>query len=64
MNRTYLWKKLLSNNIDGKMFKIIHCLYANAKSAVRIGNLKSGSFSSNIGVRQAKICPLYSSHYS
>ena len=54
VNRTYLWQKLLSNNIDGKMFKIIHSLYANAKSAVRIGNLKSGSFSSNIGVRQGE----------
>ena len=53
-NRTYLWQKLLSNNIDGKMFKIIHSLYANAKSAVRIGNLKSGPFSSNIGVRQGE----------
>ena len=36
VNRTYLWQKLLSNNIDGKIFKIIHSLYANAKSAVRI----------------------------
>ena len=54
VNRTYLWRKLLCTNIDGKMLKIIHCLYANAKSAVRIGNLKSGSFSSNIGVRQGE----------
>ena len=29
-------------------------MYANAKSSVRIGNSKSGSFSSNIGVRQGK----------
>ena len=36
------------------MFKIIHKLYANAKSCVRIGNSKSTSFSSNIGVRQGE----------
>lgn len=54
VNRTYLWQKLLSNNIDGKMFKIIHSLYAHVKSSVRIGNLKSASFSSNIGVRQGE----------
>ena len=36
------------------MIKIIHNLYGNAKSCVRIGNSKSTSFSSNIGVRQGK----------
>ena len=54
VNRVYLWQKLINNNIDGKMFKIIHNLYANAKSCVRIGNSKSTSFSSNIGVRQGE----------
>ena len=54
VNRVYLWQKLINNNIDGKMFKIIHNLYANAKSCVRIGNSKSKSFSSNIGVRQGE----------
>ena len=54
VNRVYLWLKLINNNIDGKMFKIIHNLYANAKSCVRIGNSKSMSFSSNIGVRQGE----------
>ena len=54
VNRAYLWLKLHSNNIDGKMFKIIHNMYANAKSSVRIGNLKSGSFSSNSGVLQGE----------
>ena len=44
----------MNNHIDGKMFKIIHSLYANAKSCVRIGNLKSTCFSSNIGVRQGE----------
>ena len=54
VNRVYLWQKLLSNNVDGKMLGIIHSLYANAKSCVRIGNSKSVCFSSNIGVRQGE----------
>ena len=54
INRTYLWQKLLSNNIDGKMFKIIHNMYANAKSCVKLGHLKSATFSSNVGVRQGE----------
>ena len=54
VNKVYLWQKLLSNNVDGKMFRIIHSLYANAKSCVRIGNSKSVCFSSNIGVRQGE----------
>ena len=54
INRTYLWQKLLANNIDGKMFKIIHNMYANAKSCVKLGNLKSTTFSSNVGVRQGE----------
>ena len=54
VNSVYLWQKLINNNIDGKMFKIIYNLYANAQSCVRIGNSKSTSFSSNIGVRQGE----------
>ena len=54
INRTYLWQKLISNNIDGKMFKIIHSLYAHAKSCVKSGHAQSASFSSNVGVRQGE----------
>ena len=36
------------------MFRIIHNLYANVKSCVRISNSKFTSFSSNIGVRQGE----------
>ena len=36
------------------MFKMIHNLYANAKSCVRVGHLKSELFCSNIGVRQGE----------
>ena len=54
VNRVYLWQKLLSNNVDGKMFRIIHSLYANAKSCVQIGNSTSACFSSNIGICQGE----------
>ena len=54
VNHVYLWQKLLNNSIDGKMFKIIHNLYANAKSCVKLGHLRSATFSSNVGVRQGE----------
>ena len=44
VNRSFLWQKLLTHHVDGKMFKIIHSLYANAKSCVRMGHAKSESF--------------------
>ena len=48
--------RILNHHIDGKMFKIIHNLYDNAKSCVRVGHLKSEPFVSNtrIGVRQGE----------
>ena len=36
------------------MFKIIHSLYANAKSCVRVGHMKSESFVNNVGVYQGE----------
>ena len=55
LSRIYLWQKLLNDGVNGKMFKIIHNLYANAKSCVRIGNSKSTSFSSNINFVSIKV---------
>ena len=54
VNRTHLWHKSLNHYIDGKMFKIIHNLYDNTKSCVRMGHLKSELFVSNIGVHQGE----------
>ena len=54
VNRYHLWHKLLNHHIDGKMFKIIHNLYDNAKSCLRLGLRKSEPFISNIGVRQGE----------
>ena len=50
INSSYLWRKLLNQAIDGKMFEIIHNLYANAKSCGRVGAI----FMSNIRVWQGK----------
>ena len=47
-----LWHILLQNCVDGKMFKIIHNMYDNAKSCVRNGSQLSEFFISNVGVRQ------------
>ena len=54
VNRSLLWQKLLTHHIDGKTFKVIHSLYANAKSCVRLGHAKSEFFVSNVGVRQGE----------
>ena len=54
VNHVYLWQKLLNNSIDGKIFKIIHSLYANAKSCIKLGHLRSATFSSNVGVHQGE----------
>ena len=54
VNRSFLWQKLLTHHVNGKMFKIIHSLYDNAKSCVRMGHAKSESFVSNVGVRQGE----------
>lgn len=52
VDRNTLWYKLLQQCIDGKLFKVIHSLYENAKSCVRLGCNSSSFFNSNVGVRQ------------
>ena len=52
VDRTSLWLKLLSYNINGKTLSIIKTIYENAKSCVRNGNGISDFFSCKIGVRQ------------
>ena len=54
VNRSFLLQKLLRHHVDGKMIKIIHNLYANAKSCVQMGHAKSESFVSSIGVHQGE----------
>lgn len=54
INRVALWRKLLRNNIDGKIFKVIFNIYDNAKSCVKAGGNISMFFSSMSGVRQGE----------
>ena len=52
LDRSYLCQKLLSYNVNGKIFHVIKNMYAKAKSCIKKDNLISGYFPSNIGVRQ------------
>ena len=52
LDRSYLWQKLLSYNVNGKIFHVIKNMYAKAKSFIKKDHLISGYFPSNIGVRQ------------
>ena len=54
VDRIALWYKLLQNNIDGNVFRVIHNMYEKAKSCVMSGNDLSGFFGSSVGVRQGE----------
>ena len=51
VHRLALWKKLLQNNIDGKVFKVIYSLYDKAKSCVCSSQCLPSFFVSCTGVR-------------
>ena len=71
INRPLLWKKLLSYNINGKLFNVVKNMYDKAKSCFKIKIFYSDYFPCNIGVRQGDyLSPLlfalfknYFSHY-
>ncbi|MEW8546068.1 MAG: reverse transcriptase family protein [Candidatus Thiodiazotropha sp.] len=52
--RIGLWMKLLSNNINGKIFRVIFNLYQNIKSCIIYSGKQSGFFQSYCGVRQGE----------
>ena len=52
--RIGLWMKLLGNNINGKLFRIIFNLYQNIKSCVIYAGNESAFFQSFCGVRQGE----------
>ena len=52
INRPLLWQKLVSYNINGKLFNVIRNMYAKAKSCIQKDNLASEYFQCNVGVRQ------------
>ena len=52
VDRSSLWSKLLTYNINGKLMKLIYNLYQNTKACIKLNNKLSNSFNCNIGVRQ------------
>ena len=54
VDRSSLWMKLLSLNINGKILTVVHNMYAQAKSCVLVNGKKSNLFHCNIGVRQGE----------
>ena len=52
IDRTLLFTKLISYNINGKLTKVIFSIYQNVKACLKLDNVISKSFLCNIGVRQ------------
>ena len=52
--RVGLWIKLLSNGINGKIFRLIYNMYQNLKSCVSFNGEISSFFQSSRGVRQGE----------
>ena len=52
--RVGLWTKLLTDSINGKMFRTIYNLYQNIKSCVIYSGKQSNFFNSYCGVRQGE----------
>ena len=52
VDRSLLWQKLLSYNINGKLLTVIRQMYNRAKSCIKKDNMISEYFLCNIGVRQ------------
>ena len=49
-----MWQKLLSSNINGKVFNVIKNIYENAKSQVSFKNTVTSQFPCQVGVRQGE----------
>ena len=54
IDRSSLWSKLIANQINGNLIRVVYNLYENAKSCVKQGIKLSNLFSCNIGVRQGE----------
>ena len=52
VDRTSLWSKLLTYNINGRLMKLIFNMYQDTKACIKLNNKLSNSFICNIGVRQ------------
>ena len=54
IDRSYLWCKLLSAGVNGKIISAIYSMYNHAKSCVFKDGAMSNYFSCNVGVRQGE----------
>ena len=54
VDRVSLWNKLLSSGVNGKLLVVIHIMYLNAKSCVKVDDKISDFFNCNVGVRQGE----------
>ncbi len=52
--REGLWWKLVRDNVNGKLLKVIHSMYSNIKSCVMVNQEMSDTFMCNVGVRQGE----------
>lgn len=52
--RVGLWKKLLSNSINGKFFQVVHNMYKGIKSSISLNGENSPFFACDCGVRQGE----------
>jgi hypothetical protein len=57
--RIGLWQKMQKFNVQGKICKVINCMYQNIKTCIRKENEYSEFFNCEIGVKQGIICPLF-----
>ncbi len=62
--REGLWWKLVRDNVNGKLLKVIHSMYSNIKSCVMVNQEMSDTFVCNVGVRQGEnLSPLLFAFY-
>ena len=54
VDRALLWLKLIDNNVNGKILKVIMNLYSQAKSCVANGGSTTAFFNCEAGVRQGE----------
>ena len=52
IDRTFLWQKLISENVSSKLVQAISLMYLIVKSCIRYQSSKSDFFSSHIGLKQ------------
>ena len=52
IDRSFLWHKLISENVSSKLVKALKSMYSTVKSCIRYRSTVSGFFDSHIGLKQ------------